>query len=164
MSDVVVAQNRSQLCVWYNISSPDQITTIQIKGEVEDIERAEGKTEVIVDEGISQAVYPLDESLISFGAAIDDRDFVRAMDILDKLVLTPEVEAMWKRLCDCSLAIGDLKIAARCSSALGDVALGKFLNETQSLGQQLQIQTGLGANDHFQVRSRLCLIKHDQPR
>jgi intraflagellar transport protein 172 len=31
-SDVVVAQNRSNLCVWYNINAPDQITLQPIKG------------------------------------------------------------------------------------------------------------------------------------
>lgn len=160
-SDVVVAQNRSQLCVWYNISSPDQVTTIQIKGEVEDIERSDGKTEVIVDEGISQAVYPLDESLINFGAALDDQEYSKAMDILDKLVLTPEVEAMWKRLRDLALSTGDLKIANRCSAALGDVALSKYLSELRDVGEQIGNQSGMVSNNHFVVRSRLALISKD---
>jgi hypothetical protein len=34
---------------------------------------------------MSQAVYPLDESLIDFGTAIDDQDYLRAIDILDNL-------------------------------------------------------------------------------
>jgi hypothetical protein len=38
-SDVVVAQNRGSLCVWYNIHTPDQVTVHAIKGDVEDIER-----------------------------------------------------------------------------------------------------------------------------
>ena len=158
-SDVVVAQNRSQLCVWYNINSPDQITTIQIKGEVEDIERSEGKTEVIVDEGISQAVYPLDESLINFGTAIDDLDFSRAMDILDKLILTPEVEAMWKRLRDESLAASDLRIASRCSAAMGDVALSRYLEEIRTVGRKLE--SGINPFDHYLTRSKLALVNKD---
>ena len=36
-SDVVVAQNRGNLCVWYNINAPDQVTLHAIKGDVEDI-------------------------------------------------------------------------------------------------------------------------------
>ena len=74
-SDVVVAQNRSNLCVWYNIHAPDQVTVHQIRGDVEEIERVAGKTEVIVDEGISAASYLLDEALIQFGTAIDDRNY-----------------------------------------------------------------------------------------
>ena len=49
-SDVVVAQNRSNLCIWYNIHAPDQITIHAIKGDIEEIERSEKGTAVIVDE------------------------------------------------------------------------------------------------------------------
>lgn len=45
-SDVVVAQSRSNLCVWYNIDRPDGVTLIMVKGEVTDVVRADGKTEV----------------------------------------------------------------------------------------------------------------------
>ena len=43
-------QNRNVLCVWYNIESPDQVTTFTINGDVQTIERAGGKTDVIVNE------------------------------------------------------------------------------------------------------------------
>ena len=36
-SDVVVAQGRDTLCVWYAIDTPEQVTTFPIKGDVEDI-------------------------------------------------------------------------------------------------------------------------------
>ena len=44
---------------------------------MEDIERTEGKTEVIVDEGVNTVSYTLDEGLIEFGAALDDGDYER---------------------------------------------------------------------------------------
>ena len=47
---------------------PDTIQAI--KGDIDAIERVDGRSEVIVDEGISQAVYPLDESLIDFGTVL----------------------------------------------------------------------------------------------
>jgi len=31
LSDVVVAQSRSDLCVWYNIESPERVTIVPIK-------------------------------------------------------------------------------------------------------------------------------------
>jgi intraflagellar transport protein 172 len=34
-SDVVVAQSRNSMCVWYNIFSPDKVTVRTIKGDVE---------------------------------------------------------------------------------------------------------------------------------
>ena len=43
----------------------------QIKGDVESIERTEGKTEVIVDDGVNAVSYALDEALIEFCAALE---------------------------------------------------------------------------------------------
>lgn len=45
-SDVVVAQSRNNLCVWYNINVPEQVTLFSIKGEIADVIRADGRTEV----------------------------------------------------------------------------------------------------------------------
>jgi len=160
-SDVVVAQNRTNLCVWYNINATDQITIQPIKGDIEEIERSEGRTEVVVDEGISQAVYPLDESLIDFGTAIDDDDYVRAMDILENLVITPDVEAMWKQLSTVALGSGDLRIAQRCAAAIGDVSMRKFLEEVHDMEIKAEQDTGLRGSDHYMVRCRMSLLHKD---
>ncbi len=146
-SDVVVAQNRNSLCVWYNIHAPGQVTTHTIKGDVEDIERSGGKTEVIVDEGMSQAVYPLDESLIDFGTAIDDKDYVRAVDILDDLEVTPEVEAMWSQLSTEAVSVGDLRIAQRCAAALGNVAMSTYLGKAKEIKMQAEKDLGFRGMD-----------------
>ena len=42
----------------------------QIKGDVDTIERTEGRTEVLVDDGTNTVSYNLDEALIEFGAAL----------------------------------------------------------------------------------------------
>lgn len=47
------------------------------QGDIVDLERANGKTEVIVLEGVNTVSYTLDEGLIEFGTAIDDGDFYR---------------------------------------------------------------------------------------
>lgn len=70
-SDVVVAQNRSNLCVWYSIEEPDKVTMYQIKGDVESIQRTKNLTEVLVDDGNNTISYKLDEGLIEFGAALE---------------------------------------------------------------------------------------------
>ena len=31
------------MCVWYNIDCPERVTMVTIKGDIEEIERAEGK-------------------------------------------------------------------------------------------------------------------------
>ena len=48
-----------------------------LQGDIIDLERSEGKTEVVVNEGVSTVSYTLDEGLIEFGTAVDDLDFGR---------------------------------------------------------------------------------------
>jgi len=161
LSDVIVAQNRGSLCVWYNVSAPDQVTIHPIKGDVEDIERTGGRTEVIVDEGMTQAVYPLDEALITFGTAMDDKDLARAMDILDALADSPEVQAMWAQLSAAAVSDGDLRIAQRCAAAVGDVAMARFLEDVKEAKFRAEEELGYRGSDHYLVRSRMSLLHKD---
>ncbi len=134
-SDVAVAQRRGQLCVWYNIRSPEKVTVYDIRGDVVAVERAGGRTEVVVDEsamGHLTAVYTLDDAFISFGTAVDAREFSRAAAILEALgPATAEVEGMWGHLRKCAEGVGDLGVAARASVALGDAARARFLRRAQ---------------------------------
>lgn len=155
-SDVVVAQNRSNLCVWYNIHAPDQVTVHQIKGDVEEIERVDGRTEVIVDEGISAASYLLDEALIQFGTALDDRRYSKAVEILETLELSPEAEGMWRQLSDHAMAQNQLVVAERCAAALGDVSRARFLHDLNEKMAEEDIDV-----NHWMVRSRLALLNKD---
>uniref|UniRef100_A0A7S3K758 IF140/IFT172/WDR19 TPR domain-containing protein n=1 Tax=Aureoumbra lagunensis TaxID=44058 RepID=A0A7S3K758_9STRA len=127
-ADVIVAQQRSQLCVWYNIQTPDQVTLHEINGNIEDIERLEGRTEVIVAEQLSTAAYLLDEALINFSTALEKRNFFQAADILQDLELSPEAQAMWKRLEQVALEKDDFQVAERCAASLCDVAKARSLH------------------------------------
>lgn len=42
-----------------------------------DLKRADGRTDVIVTEGVNMVTYTLDEGLIEFGTAVDDGDYNR---------------------------------------------------------------------------------------
>ena len=160
-SDVVVAQSRGNLCVWYNINAPDRVTLTSIKGDIEEIERGEGKTEVIVDEGMTQAVYPLDEPLIEFGTAVDDKDFPRAMDILDSLESSPEAEAMWQQLCGLAIASNELMIAQRCAAATGNIALLKYLTQINEERLRIEEDHDIDSREHYLIRSKLALLEKD---
>lgn len=83
------------------------------------IERNDGQTEVLVDEGVNQASYTLDEGMITFGTAIDDGNHARACSFLETLEMSPESEAMWKSLGALALKTRDFHIAERCYAALG---------------------------------------------
>ncbi|KAI8611221.1 hypothetical protein BC830DRAFT_1069003 [Chytriomyces sp. MP71] len=154
-SDVVVAQSRNNLCIWYAIDSPERVTMFPIKGDVEDIEREGGKTEVIVDEGVNTVSYTLDESLIEFGTALDDKDYERAIILLETLEMTPESQAMWKSLS--TVALGDEKIviAQRCFAALGDVAMAKYLANLNDKVEKTDGEVSVGLVD---VRARLAVL------
>ena len=53
------------------------IVVIFLQGDIVDLERHDGKTEVLVNEGVTTVSYTLDEGLIEFGTAIDDGDYSR---------------------------------------------------------------------------------------
>uniref|UniRef100_A0A9J8AZH0 Intraflagellar transport 172 n=1 Tax=Cyprinus carpio carpio TaxID=630221 RepID=A0A9J8AZH0_CYPCA len=157
-SDVVVAQNRGNLCVWYTIDSPERVTMFPLKGDIVDLERSNGKTEVIVTEGVNSVSYTLDEGLIEFGTAIDDGDYYRATAFLETLEMSAETEAMWKTLSKLSLEAQQLHIAERCFAALGDVSKARFLNETNKIADSVSREYGGDGTDHYQVKARLAML------
>ena len=54
-----------------------ELFNLSLQGDILDLERADGKTEVLVNEGVTTISYTLDEGLIEFGTAVDDGDFPR---------------------------------------------------------------------------------------
>lgn len=150
MSDVCVAQNRNNLCVWYNIDCPERVTMVTIKGDIEEIERAEGKTEVVVNEGVTTISYTLDEGLIEFGTAIDDGDYNRAVLYLESLEMSPETEAMWKTLSQLALDAEQLHIAERCYAALGNVSRARYLRNVKKVAQS--------GDEGFRVKAKLAVL------
>nr|XP_039330556.1 intraflagellar transport protein 172 homolog isoform X2 [Saimiri boliviensis boliviensis] len=158
-SDVLVAQNRNSLCVWYNIEAPERVTMFTIRGDVIGLERGGGKTEVMVMEGVTAVAYALDEGLIEFGTAIDDGNYTRATAFLETLEMTPETEAMWKTLSKLALEARQLHIAERCFSALGQVAKARFLHETNEIADQVSQEYGGEGTDFYQVRARLAMLE-----
>nr|CAD7394030.1 unnamed protein product [Timema cristinae] len=157
-SDVVVAQSRNNLCVWYNIDSPDQVTLFPIKGDAVDVVRADGKTEVVVEEGQHQLGYELDEGLLEFGTAIHDNDLGQAILFLEKLGDKPEAEGMWSILANIAIATNKLRVAERCYAALGDVARTNFLRETISIKDQYAKDNGTDGNDCPEVWAQMALL------
>ncbi|XP_062507829.1 intraflagellar transport protein 172 homolog isoform X2 [Corticium candelabrum] len=161
LSDVVVAQSRGQLCIWYNIDAPDQVTMFPMKGDILDIERTNGRTDVMVNEGVGTVNYTLDEGLIEFRTAIEDGDYLRAVTFLDTLEFSSETEAMWRTLADLSLKARQLHIAERCYAAIGDVARGRYLREVNKIANYVAAETGRDGTDNFMVRAKLAILNKE---
>ncbi|XP_068609645.1 intraflagellar transport protein 172 homolog [Brachionichthys hirsutus] len=157
-SDVVVAQNRGNLCVLYSVDSPESVTTFPIKGDVVSVERAEGKTDVVVKEEVRTVSYVLDEGLIEFGTAVYDEDYNRATAFLETLEMSAEAEAMWRMLGKLAQKAQKLHVAERCCAALGDVATMYFLRDTNEIADRVSQETGGTGTDSFQVQARMAML------
>ncbi|ORZ40210.1 intraflagellar transport protein [Catenaria anguillulae PL171] len=162
-SDVIVAQSRNSLCVWYAVDSPDRVTMHPIKGDVLDIVRENGATNVIVDEGIANVTYTLDEALIEFGTAMDDLDWCRALALLETLELTPETEGMWNSLGKVALQNRKLALAERCFAAVGDVAKTMYMRKINDAVDQLKLADPMLDDPctHFSIRAKLAVMEGD---
>eukprot|EP00960_Hanusia_phi_P066628 766439-Hanusia_phi.AAC.5 len=158
-SDVVVAQNRDNLCVWYSIDAPERVTIFQIKGDVEDIERAGGRTEVIVDEGINTVSYRLDETLIEFGSSIENKEYEKAVTLLEQLEFSPETEAMWSTLCQLALQDNRLFIAERCCAALGDTAKAMYLRKVNEIADEAEMSGLPDGTQHYRVQAEMAKLE-----
>lgn len=155
-SDVVVAQNRNNLCIWYNIEAFEKVTMQPIKGDIQEIKKEMNKTNVVINEGVNMVNYELDSGLIEFGTAMDDGDLVRAVDYLESVQISDETETMWRTLARIALETQNFFIAERCYAALGDVAKARFLRETNKLAADHE-KTGHG-KEHYVVKARICQL------
>ena len=155
-SDVVVAQNRNNLCIWYNIEAHEKVTMQPIKGDIQEVKKENGKTNVVINEGVNIVNYELDSGLIEFGTAMDDGDLVRAVDYLESVQISDETETMWKTLARVALECQHFFIAERCYAALGDVAKARFLRETNKLASDHE-KLGNG-KDFYVVKARISQL------
>ncbi len=74
-----------------------------IKGDVQDIERSNGKTEVLIDEGSTISYLSLNEPLIAFSSAVEEGKLEKAADILEGEPSGEETDAMWVSLSNLAL-------------------------------------------------------------
>ena len=134
-SEVLVAQERKNVCVWYNVDDPDKMKIIPVKGDVEEIRRKEGKTEVIVEEagagnnyGNTQT-YLLDDGLIAFSTAVDENNLNKAVKILENLEMKTETETHWKTLTKLAIQNKNLIVAERCYSSIGSYSKANYIKK-----------------------------------
>lgn len=159
-SDVAVAQTDSNLAVWYNIDLPEHVTIMTVRGDVIEVIRENGKTEVRTREGPAEHVYQLDEGLVEFGTAVNDCDFGRAVLYLESLNDNSAAKAMWHNLANIALIQENLRVAQRCFAALGNTSKTFYLDETIKIAEKYEETSGPGLQSP-EVRARLALLGGD---
>ncbi|XP_046660390.1 intraflagellar transport protein 172 homolog isoform X2 [Homalodisca vitripennis] len=157
-SDVVVAQSRNNACVWYNIDTPDKVSMFPVRGEIVDVVRGDGKTEILTQDGNHQLGYELDEGLVEFGTAVHDSDFGRAILFLESLGPGVDADGMWQNLADIALQLGNLRVAERCYAALGDMSRTHYLRETLQVAADFAKQHGGDGMDCPEVWARMAVL------
>ena len=120
-----------------------------------------GRTEVVIDEGQNTTYLALNETLIAFGTAVEDKRYDVAMDILEGLPYTLETEAMWQQLSQITLKARKLHIAERCFAALGDVAKSRYLQKINKLIKYVEKELVPGSDgmEYYEVQARLELLE-----
>ncbi|CAD5229200.1 unnamed protein product [Bursaphelenchus okinawaensis] len=153
-SDVVVAQCTDQLCVWYNTDNVEQIVQIPILGDIDDVLRDKERTEVIVIENNAKVAYELDNTLIEFATAIENRDLNRALEFLENSERDRvDVSSMWRQMAAVALEEGNLLIAQRCYAGLNNIAKVRFIEDTMNMMTENK--------DSYKVKARMALLRRD---
>ncbi|RWS27118.1 Wimple/ift172-like protein, partial [Leptotrombidium deliense] len=127
-SDVIVAQSRDKLYVWYDISKP-VIHDISngSRNEAVGIIREGGLTRVVFNGDENDVI--LDEILLEFDTAIEDGDLYRAMSFLESCNMSAESDTMWRTLGSVALKNSNLLIAERAFAAVGDITRASYVRE-----------------------------------
>jgi intraflagellar transport protein 172 len=128
-TQVLVAQENKNLCIWYNIEDISNIKTITIKGTVEEVRKSDNKTEVLVEEGSETQIYLLDNNLINLNEAIELNDIAKAVSILEYIGKPNETEIYWKILSKKALEAGNLPIAQHCFAAVGNYPKSNYIKK-----------------------------------
>ena len=159
-SEVLVAQERKNVCVWYNVDDPDKVKIIPVKGEVEEIRKIEGKTEVIVEESGTGAggygntqTYLLDDGLIGFSTAVDDGDLNKAAKILENLEMSTEIETHWKTLAKLAIKSKNLTVAEKCYASIGSYSKANYIKKVIKYMEKQNISV-----EHPLIEARLLIL------
>ena len=157
-SEVIVAENRNNLCVWYSSECPDKVNMYPINGVVSDLKRSPGKTEVTIQEGHNETPFLLDNSQIEFGFALESRELEKCIEILEKQE-SKEQEGNWSTLANLALEEMNLPVAERCFAALGDIPKAFYQHKINKLVRKYEEETG--KNDgvkHHKVQAMLAML------
>ena len=158
-SDVIVAQNKESLNVWYSSDSPDKKTTIPVKGTVSSI-KCDKKIGVIVQDGNIENFTPLDDLLIKFGYALENKELGDCLAVLENRN-DAETEGHWRTLLRAALDEQNYFIVERCYAGLKDMARAKYFRKINNIIRKLikEGETMESAVKNYEVQARLAMLE-----
>ena len=134
-----------------------QVSIRKIDGEIVDITRHSeygtnnAKSEVVVEYNSAVSTYSLSEQFLQFSDFLQQKKFRKCIRTLEVLGDSFEAQTMWSQLLHASLKSQDVFIAERCSAALKNSSLAKFLRNISSSQ----------SNDRRSAHAKLCALKRD---
>jgi len=166
-ANVIVAQSKKTLNVWYSPSSPDEVRVSDIEGDIVDIQRSGTKTSVSIQNAGTLLSIPLDGSFISFSAAMESKKLKEAAQILMEMQDSSNINSLWEELSEAATRDHDYQIAELSFAKLGDLPKSRFLHKLNKLIQefglsnsQVQARTAMLQSNFKQAE--YCFIEHDQ--
>ena len=166
-ANVIVAQSKRQLYVWYSPSSPDEVKSFDIEGEVVDIKRKGTKTAVVINSNGKNSNFPLDGAFIAFSAKMETNNLNEAAKILLSLENQENFKSLWGELAHAAMNAHDYTIAEVSYSNLNDLSKSRFLHKLNKLikkngvnNSQVQAQIAMLQSNFKQAE--YCFIEHDQ--
>lgn len=151
-ANVIVAQSKKMLYVWYSPNSPDQVQIHEINGDVNDIKRNDTKTTVSISHNGKQRDYPLDGSFIAFSAAMEKQDYKNACIILTNTQSGMNLKSLWHNLAEKSLNGNDFIIAEISYAQFGDLSRARFIHKINKLIEK-------NGPNHYLVQSHIAMLQ-----
>ena len=158
-SEVLVEQNRKNLCVWYSSECPEKMSLYPIKGTVLEVKRKPGKTQVIMMDGNTEQEFDLDNSLIEFGFALEARELEKCVGILEAQENAEEQEGNWQTLANLAIEELNLPVAERSYIALGDIPKANYIRQINKMILKYEQETGRDDGIHnYNMQVKLALL------
>ncbi|OHT17436.1 selective LIM binding factor [Tritrichomonas foetus] len=166
-ANVIVAQSKKALHVWYSPTSPDEVRVHEIDGDVTDITRSGTKTSVTISQNGKNIKFPLDGSFIAFSAAMEAKKLKKATTILSQMEMTIDLKSLWAELAEAALRDHEYLIAEVGYANLGDLSRARFLHKLNKLIEKYGLNHCLVQSHIAMLQSNFkqaeyCLIEHDQ--
>ena len=166
-ANVIVAQSKKALHVWYSPTSPDEVRVHEIDGEVTDITRSGTKTSVTITQNGKNIKFPLDGSFIAFSAAMEAKKLKKAVQILSQMEMTIDLKSLWGELAEAAIKAHEYLIAEVSYANLGDLSRARFLHKLNKLIEKYGLNHCLVQSHIAMLQSNFkqaeyCLVEHDQ--